>query len=932
MNDSHLNFDGPDGPQAPEELLSAYLFDELEPAERLALEQRLAQEPELAAQLDALRGTLSLLRQASLDAGPGVLSEPRRAALRAEARDAQAAQAPGDGGAILAFPWLRAAAALLVVSAGVVLYTQPGLISPESNYEASGAAAGAGWKDDAPEETESAAALRLSQLGYADAQFAPADEEAPSGALDSTRGGRSDLSSVEARREAATRAVTDPTPEQQQLADRGRSVAEQPPLEELTELADIVAGLGGGAGGAFGERPSTEPEAGLFFDQAGRWEGQSKSQDLIANYSVPATGNEGTVLTVTPPAAGAPATPATPSIPGIPTLPSTPSTPASPTTPPPPGAKPVQPDASEAPRELMARARTQTATPELGVTGSFSGDTAELGRPIELGLLTTGYADKLGETDADGFFLGGEDFDLHFGRYAYVQDGYGRPYHHDQIIHHLRPIHENETPQDMFFRYYGDNAFVPAQQNAISTFAVDVDTASYPLARNYLSNQQLPPRASVRTEEVVNYFDQGLKAPEQDLFTVQLDAAPTPYGSQEGNLLMRVGVKAIEVEREERLPMNVVFVVDKSGSMRKENRLSLVQRSLELLLDQMRDDDKIGVVSFDTSGHVVQESVYGRDRWKVREALRSLSADGSTNAAEGLFLGYEMLDRNFLEGGINRVVLASDGVANTGETDQQRILEQVADFTARQVDLTTIGVGMGNHNDVFLEQLANKGNGSCHYVDGFEEAKRVFLDEFSSTMQTIARDVKIQVEFDEQRVASWRQIGYENRSLTAEQFRDDTVDAGEVGAGHEVVALYEVELAKSADVPSAGAEGEALATVRLRWKPDQAFTSALFSVQQKAGLVEELDPKLFETVEREWKLRPEQIVQDWDEAPSRYRLGGGGGGGGGEPLPAGGHGSPVRGVPASFLPRPRRQLRPPRGRSRPAGGGAARGRAGPRAA
>lgn len=491
---------------------------------------------------------------------------------------------------------------------------------------------------------------------------------------------------------------------------------------------------------------------------------------------------------------------------------------------------------------------------------------------FDLGLLTTGYSEELFGLETAKV----SDLQVQLGRLGYLQDGYGRRHQRGQIITHIRPIHENETPRDMFFRYYGDNSFVPAAQDNMSTFAVDVDTASYPLVRNYLSNGQLPPRASVRTEEVVNYFDQGLVAPQDDIFAVQLDAASTPFGTVADNVLLRVGVKAVEVSREERLPMNVVFVVDKSGSMREQNRLGLVQRSLELLLDQMRDDDKIGIVSFDTNGHIVQESVQGRDRWMAREALRTLSPGGSTNAAEGLFLGYEMIDRNFIEGGINRLVLASDGVANTGQTDQQRILEEVADFTARQVDLTTVGVGMGNHNDVFLEQLADKGNGSCHYVDGFDEAKRVFLDEFAGTMQTVARDVKIQVEFDSTRVVKWRQLGYENRSLTHAQFRDDTVDAGEVGAGHEIVALYELELAPEARTTTAANE-QSLATVRMRWQPDPAFAQSLASVQ-KSGVLAPAESQATESrteptvVERSWSLEAGQIQSDWSETSSRFRL------------------------------------------------------------
>lgn len=872
MTDARQEFDLPEGPQGPEELLSAYLFDELDAADRLALEQRLEEEPALAERLEELRGTLSLLRQASLDAGPGELSHARRDALRAEAREvAGVSSADPQMGAVLGFPWLRAAAAVLVVSAGVLIYTQPGLVTPESDMEA---LSSMGYRDPgsvtadavAPEASQEDA-LALAELGYNSG--APSAEARGSGVkgrlggeglaelqeqarafdnilpeqtlTDRSRGGRDGLQTEVATVLESESATVEEREALGSVQFRGPGDV-LPPAEESSGL------IAGGAGGELGFRAKTETAkstGGLLVDEAGR---QAE--------------------TITPNRPTAPATPTTPSTPATP---STPGAPAAKTQP--------EDERGRFRREALGENLAFSRAPvELGdvweeakqenVFGAL--DLGNVQAPIELGLLTTGFGENFSwDADAAAGDTNAPAFEQQLGRYLYVQDGFGRPFHQDQILYHLRPAHENETPQDMFFRYYGDNAFVAAAKDNLSTFAVDVDTASYPLARNYLSNNMLPPRASVRTEEVVNYFDQGIAPPQEDLFTVQLDAAETPYGAEDGNVLLRVGVKAMEVSREERLPMNLVFVVDKSGSMRKQDRLNLVKRSLELLLDQVRDDDKIGVVSFDTNGHIVQESVAGSDRWQVREALRGLNADGSTNAAEGLFLGYEMLDRNFIEGGINRVVLASDGVANTGETDQQRILEQVADFTARQVDLTTIGVGMGNHNDVFLEQLADKGNGSCHYVDGFDEAKRVFLDEFAGTMQTIARDVKIQVEFDEQRVAKWRQIGYENRSLTHEQFRDDTVDAGEVGAGHEIVALYELELAPESVEPSTGIPAP-LATVRMRWMPDPAFLASRVSVQ-KAGVpdADELDVQV---QERSWQLDPNQVQSDWAETPSRFRL------------------------------------------------------------
>ncbi|KAA3608105.1 MAG: DUF3520 domain-containing protein [Planctomycetota bacterium] len=410
-----------------------------------------------------------------------------------------------------------------------------------------------------------------------------------------------------------------------------------------------------------------------------------------------------------------------------------------------------------------------------------------------------------------------------------VHDGYGRRYHGRDILHHLRPCREREAPRDMFFRYYGDHPFVDRQRDALSTFALDVDTASYPLTRSYLQQGHLPPKEAVRTEEFLNYFDYQLAAPQEEDFAVQLDAFPSPFGHRDDVRMLRVALKAREVSRADRKPLSLVFVIDSSGSMADGNRLELVKRSLELLVDQLDDQDRVGIITFNSSARRVLDSTPGYERWKIREAIRQLKSGGSTNAEAGLTMGYEMSERHFREQTVNRVILCSDGVANSGETDQKRILDRVRSFSERQVDLTSIGVGMGNHNDVFLEQLANEGNGSCHYVDDFEEAKRVFLEQFTGTLQTVARDVKLQVEFGSS-VKRWRQLGYENRSLADQDFRNDAVDAGEVGAGHQIVALYELEMAAE--------EAGSLATVRLRWKPDGGgeVQERAFSLEASATL------------------------------------------------------------------------------------------------
>jgi len=448
----------------------------------------------------------------------------------------------------------------------------------------------------------------------------------------------------------------------------------------------------------------------------------------------------------------------------------------------------------------------------------------------------------------------GEDFDLEvedadaslgFG----FDDGYGRRYHGDEVIVHLRR-HGNESPRDMFYRYYGDNAVVRTAEDPLSTFATDVDTASWALLRNYLVQGHLPPKAAVRTEECVNAFKHELPAPgfiedPEDTFAIHLEAAPTPF-APDGHLLLRVGLKAREVTRAQRKPLNLVFVVDKSGSMAQQNRMELVKNSLELLVDQIRDDDTIGLVTFDSTGHEVLAPTPGSERWKIREALRGLSTGGSTNAAEGLFLGYAMAERAFRKDAVNRVVLASDGVANTGETDQAKILEKVRKSAENAVDLTTIGVGMGNHNDVFLERLADNGDGSCHYVDSMDEAKRVFVERFTGTMQVVAREARVQVEFSSGTVREWRQLGYENRVMKHEDFRNDSVDAGEIGAGHEMVALYELRLQDLIDGP------DTVATIRLRWKPDGA--------------------REFVEVERHFGLGDAR--SRWDLSSPRFRLAG----------------------------------------------------------
>ena len=383
-----------------------------------------------------------------------------------------------------------------------------------------------------------------------------------------------------------------------------------------------------------------------------------------------------------------------------------------------------------------------------------------------------------------------------------------------RILHDCMPL-PDERPQDMFFRFWGDNPFVLTRLDAQSTFAVDVDTASYALARRYLVDGHLPEKAQIRTEEFVNYFRPDLEAPREGTFAIHTELAPSRFGSGEDapgeRWMLRVGLRGKEVVREERAPVALTFVVDTSGSMRRDNRMGLVKHALRLLVAQLDSQDSIAIVAFSKTANLVLPMTSAQSRGIIEAAIHGLQPGGGTNAEGGLMLGYEVAVDGLTEGASNRVVLLSDGVANLGETDQDRINEAVRRQREAGIYLNTIGVGLGNHDDAFLEQLANKGDGLCNYVDSETEARRALVDNFIGAFEPIARDVKIQVEFDPGQVQAYRLLGYENRAIADADFRNDAVDAGEVGAGHQVVALFELDLT--------GSRGnEPLAEVRVRWK------------------------------------------------------------------------------------------------------------------
>ena len=363
---------------------------------------------------------------------------------------------------------------------------------------------------------------------------------------------------------------------------------------------------------------------------------------------------------------------------------------------------------------------------------------------------------------------------------------------------------------DMFFRGAGTNPFVDTAEDRLSTFAPDVDTGSWTLARSYLERGALPPAEAIRVEELVNAQAYDDPAPRRGDFTLVAEGAPSPFAPEGEYRLVRFAVQGREIDLGERRPAHLTFVVDVSGSMRRENRLELVKRALQLLVDELGRDDRVALAVYGTRGRVLLPPT--RDLDALREAIDTLRPEGSTNAEEGLRLGYDLAGEMYRPGAANRVILCSDGVANVGATGPESILETIGREARRGIELTTVGFGMGNYNDALMEQLADQGDGRYHYVDTLEEARRIFVENLAGTLETIAKDAKVQVEFDPATVERWRLFGYENRDVADRDFRNDRVDAGELGAGHSAVALYEIRLAPRAR------PRDRLATLRLRWQ------------------------------------------------------------------------------------------------------------------
>ena len=372
--------------------------------------------------------------------------------------------------------------------------------------------------------------------------------------------------------------------------------------------------------------------------------------------------------------------------------------------------------------------------------------------------------------------------------------------------------------------------------NCFSTFAIDVDTASYTLSRRYIQSGYLPPAEAVRTEEFLNFFDYGYRVPEKEAFAIFTEVAPSPFGP---GLLLKIGIQGQNSNLQQ--PRIFTLVIDTSGSMATEDRLGLARKALRLLIEQLHPQDRVAVVQYSSQSRLVLEHTYASEKEKIMSAIDSLQTSGSTHLEEGIKLGYSVATRGFQRGAINRVLLVSDGVANLGSASSAEILGKISDYRKQGIFCSVYGFGKGTYDDAMLESLADHGDGTYQFIDSLAEARRIFVDQIKA-MQVFAADTKIQVEFNPRRVRQFRQLGYENRQLRKEDFRNDAVDAGEVGAGQSVTALYELI--------AGGNEAEPLGTVRVRYR------------NVNSGQVEE--------VER--RIGAEDVRKQFDQADAAFKL------------------------------------------------------------
>lgn len=399
-------------------------------------------------------------------------------------------------------------------------------------------------------------------------------------------------------------------------------------------------------------------------------------------------------------------------------------------------------------------------------------------------------------------------------------------------------VNRNLLPDAEEYNTITENGFLTAAEHPLSTFSIDVDTASYANVRRMIENGEPVNPDAVRIEEMINYFSYDYPAPDGDVpFSVNTDQFTCPWNQD--NTLMLVGLQADEIDLTDRKPMNLVFLIDVSGSMYAENKLPLVQEAFAMLAENLNENDRISIVTYAGAEQVVLEGASGDNYPLISESLYSLTAGGATAGAAGIVQAYEIAEEFFIEGGNNRVILATDGDLNVGLSSEEELTDLISEKRETGVNLSVLGFGTGNLKDDRLEALADNGNGNYAYIDSLLEARKVLVQEMGGTLYTVAKDVKIQTEFNPEFVESYRLIGYENRALANEDFADDSVDAGEIGAGHSVTALYELVLTEKAklflhdialkyqdDLGDAPEDSEVM-TVSLRYKEPEGTESKL---------------------------------------------------------------------------------------------------------
>ncbi len=392
---------------------------------------------------------------------------------------------------------------------------------------------------------------------------------------------------------------------------------------------------------------------------------------------------------------------------------------------------------------------------------------------------------------------------------------------------------ESENPQIAY------NPFVLTLEDKLSTFGLDIDAASYTYGRKHvLERNVLPPSSSVRVEEYINYFNYHYSAPTSETFAIYSEFIPSPF--RDSLQILRVALKAKEESAADRVPWNITFLIDVSGSMR--DRIHLVKTSLHFLVDNMQDGDKLSIGTYAGAVRTVLQptSLMEQDKGYIKGVIDELYTSGGTAMGDGMTNAYALNQQGFVTGGVNRVIVCSDGDANIGKTSSDAILQTIKSYTDQGITLSAIGFGIGNYNDKLMENLSNSGDGNYYYVDSEVEARKIFAEDFNAMISIVARDAKIQLEFDPDVVKSYRLIGYENRDMADEDFEKDTTDAGEIGSGHSVTALYEVNLTQQ--------DAQSVGSVTLRYKDPDGVN------HEQAAVLSAATGGTFDTLENSFQL------------------------------------------------------------------------------